>query len=46
MRLAPKTFWAMSLAEWRAATVRSGHARPLGHAELETMMKEHPDART
>lgn len=42
MRLAPDAFWAMSLKEWRALA----HARrPLAlcRAELEAMMKEHPD---
>jgi uncharacterized phage protein (TIGR02216 family) len=44
MRLAPKTFWAMSLAEWRAASSRPRGQKPLARAELEALMKEHPDA--
>jgi len=46
MRLAPKIFWAMSLAEWRACVTRPRGAAPLARAELEVLMKEHPDVRS
>ncbi|MBV9989671.1 MAG: phage tail assembly chaperone [Alphaproteobacteria bacterium] len=35
----------MSLAEWRAAIAPPRGAAPLARAELEAMMKEHPDVR-
>jgi uncharacterized phage protein (TIGR02216 family) len=42
MRLAPRDFWRMSLREWRAA-LGQGAGQGLDRAELETLMKEHPD---
>lgn len=45
MRLEPRVFWAMSLAEWRAAI--DGRMKPrapaLKRTEFETLMKDHPD---
>jgi len=46
MRLAPKAFWAMSLAEWRACVSRTRGVAPLVRAELDALMKEHPDVRS
>jgi hypothetical protein len=45
MRLEPRVFWAMSLCEWRAAVEGRlpRRAPPLARAELESLMKEHPD---
>jgi uncharacterized phage protein (TIGR02216 family) len=44
LRLAPATFWAMSLPEWRAALSRlPKRTAPLARAGLEQMMKEFPD---
>jgi len=44
LRLAPQTFWAMSLPEWRAALSRlPKRSAPLARAELEHLMKEFPD---
>jgi uncharacterized phage protein (TIGR02216 family) len=46
MRLAPATFWALSLTEWRAMVEgRSGgaHTDPLARGELEQLMRDHPD---
>jgi len=49
MGLAPETFWAMTLPEWRAASngffARPG-ARgvpPLDRARLTALMRAHPD---
>ena len=42
MKLAPRDFWSLSLREWRALTA-GARPRALAHAELETLMKEHPD---
>src|ERR1700743_2870948 len=45
MRLAPGTFWAMSLVEWRAAVEGRAprRAAPLGRDALARMMEEFPD---
>lgn len=43
MRIAPKTFWAMSLAEWRAAIARPSATAPLARSEFEALMRAHPD---
>jgi uncharacterized phage protein (TIGR02216 family) len=44
LRLAPQTFWAMSLIEWRAALSRlPKRAAPLARSDLEQMMKAFPD---
>jgi uncharacterized phage protein (TIGR02216 family) len=44
LRLAPQTFWAMSLPEWRAALSRlPKRAAPLARNDLEQMMKAFPD---
>jgi Phage tail assembly chaperone protein, TAC len=43
MRLEPRLFWALSLPEWRALTRPAARTKPLARAELETLMKEHPD---
>ena len=49
MRLSPKTFWAMSLPEWRAATngfsgANVRRATPLARAGLAVLMQRFPDA--
>jgi uncharacterized phage protein (TIGR02216 family) len=43
--LKPKTFWSMSLAEWRAmlAGKRTRRAAPLGRHEFEDLMQRYPD---
>jgi uncharacterized phage protein (TIGR02216 family) len=43
--LKPKTFWSMSLAEWRAmlAGKRARRAAPLGRREFEDLMQLYPD---
>lgn len=49
MALPPKTFWNMSVKEWRAAA--SGwqarhfpkHANPLTRNDLQQLMKAYPD---
>ena len=45
MGLAPANFWAMSIAEWRAAIAARmpRRAAPLARDEFERMMKDHPD---
>jgi len=45
MRLSPEIFWAMSIAEWRAAVAGRMPRRsaPLARGEFERMMKDHPD---
>jgi uncharacterized phage protein (TIGR02216 family) len=45
MRLAPDTFWAMSLVEWRAAVEGRypRRAAAFGRDTLARMMKEFPD---
>jgi uncharacterized phage protein (TIGR02216 family) len=40
--LPPTEFWRMSVREWRAV-LGQGRAAALSRAELETLMKEHPD---
>jgi len=42
MKLAPKDFWSLSVREWRALTA-GAQPQALARAELETLMKEHPD---
>jgi len=52
MGLSPRDFWAMSLAEWRAAAAgfqaRRGrrHVAPLARAELDDLMQRYPDNRS
>jgi len=41
MRLAPQTFWSLSLAEWRAMAPRPRAA--LARREMETLMQRYPD---
>jgi uncharacterized phage protein (TIGR02216 family) len=43
--LKPKTFWSMSLAEWRAmlAGKRTRRATALGRREFEDLMQLYPD---
>ncbi len=45
MRLSPRTFWALSLPEWRAAIAGRlpPRAAPLARADLETLMQRYPD---
>jgi uncharacterized phage protein (TIGR02216 family) len=45
LRLAPATFWALSLPEWRALLEgRFGAAAaPLARGELEQLMRIYPD---
>jgi uncharacterized phage protein (TIGR02216 family) len=49
MALPPKTFWTMSLKEWRAAAAgwQARHApkraNPFNRNDLEHLMKAHPD---
>ena len=47
MGLSPPVFWAMSLAEWRAAVAgrqrRGRHAAPLDRGELQHLMELYPD---
>jgi len=47
MRIAPDTFWTMSLGEWRAAVNgfarRSQHTAPLARNEFEQLMMQFPD---
>jgi uncharacterized phage protein (TIGR02216 family) len=55
MRLRPADFWALSLPEWRAATMgyresvtgeRSGPGgETMDRAALEALMEAHPDGR-
>lgn len=45
MRLAPRDFWALSLAEWRAlCAVRFPKAAaPMTRADLNQLLSLHPD---
>jgi uncharacterized phage protein (TIGR02216 family) len=43
LRLAPRDFWALSLPEWRALLNPKGVMPSLARADLETLMKAHPD---
>jgi uncharacterized phage protein (TIGR02216 family) len=45
MGLSPAVFWAMSLAEWRAAVEgRFGQARaPMARRDLDQLMQLYPD---
>jgi uncharacterized phage protein (TIGR02216 family) len=49
MGLSPRTFWAMSLPEWRAAICGFQNARgiraaaPLARKDLEALMELYPD---
>jgi uncharacterized phage protein (TIGR02216 family) len=51
MGLAPRDFWAMSVAEWRAAVAgfraRGGrrNGAPLARAELDDLIERYPDKR-
>ncbi len=40
--LAPDAFWRLSVAEWRALSA-PGIAEPLSRAELDALMRAHPD---
>lgn len=42
LRLAPATFWSLSLPEWRALTTPP-HAPALTRAGLDHLMQQHPD---
>jgi uncharacterized phage protein (TIGR02216 family) len=42
LRIAPSEFWRMSLREWRAVLGQGGQSA-LSRAELEVLLKEHPD---
>jgi len=41
MRLEPRAFWSLSLAEWHAMLARPRPA--LARAELEQLMQRYPD---
>jgi len=43
LRLAPDAFWAMSPAEFSAASGAASGAAPLGRAGLATLMTRFPD---
>ena len=43
LRLAPATFWSLSLPEWRALTAPRSAAAPLARADLDRLMQQHPD---
>lgn len=45
MRIPPKIFWAMSIAEWRAVIAgASPRARvPMKRSEFEALLQAHPD---
>jgi hypothetical protein len=45
MGLSPKTFWSMSLTEWRAAVSGRTPKRstPMNRSELTQLMHTHPD---
>jgi uncharacterized phage protein (TIGR02216 family) len=43
LRLKPRDFWALSLPEWRAMLNPQRSAPSLARADLETLMKAHPD---
>lgn len=43
MKIPPKTFWAMSLVEWRAAIAQPRATAPLARAEFDALMREYPD---
>jgi len=45
MRLAPRDFWSLSLAEWRAmlAGRTARRSAPLARRELEDLLQHHPD---
>ena len=42
-RLAPDTFWRMSLPEWRALIAPARRTAPLARAEFEDLMSRYPD---
>jgi len=42
-RLTPKTFWNMSLAEWRALLAGKAPRRGLARPDLEVLMQRYPD---
>ncbi|HEY4941643.1 MAG TPA: phage tail assembly chaperone [Rhizomicrobium sp.] len=43
LHLAPQTFWALSLPEWRALVTPPPRGRPLARTEFEHLMSQHPD---
>jgi len=43
LKLAPRTFWSLSLPEWRAMLAPLRGTAPLARSDLENLMKEFPD---
>jgi uncharacterized phage protein (TIGR02216 family) len=42
LRIAPETFWRLSVREWRCV-LGEGRGGALTRAELDILLKEHPD---
>jgi len=43
LHLSPRTFWSLSLPEWRALVTPPRRAAPLARAEFERLLSQHPD---